>query len=149
MDCLIVMEDVSGVADISKRFANFLRVWRKFGYHCVYVFHFIALATQNWQKIISQTNIFDIFPASVPQNTVVKILQSNCILQSKKYVPVRSLRLNRVFTDLAKSHEKHCLTMIVAIKKTDLVDIGQQLKILMNKFAISITQMIMSIIMIS
>ena len=26
VDCLIVMEDVSGVADISKRFANFLRV---------------------------------------------------------------------------------------------------------------------------
>ena len=26
MDCLIVMNDVSGVADISKRFANFLRV---------------------------------------------------------------------------------------------------------------------------
>ena len=26
MDCLIVMEDVSDVADISKRFANFLRV---------------------------------------------------------------------------------------------------------------------------
>ena len=36
-------------------------------------------------------------------------MQSNCILQSKKYVPARSLRLNRVFTDLANSHEKHCL----------------------------------------
>ena len=118
MDCLIVLDDVSGVADISKRFANFFRVSRKFGFYCVYVFHVIALATQNWQKIISQTNIFDIFLASVPQNAIVKILQSNCILQSKKYVPVRSLWLNRVFTDLAKSHEKHCLTKIVAIKKT-------------------------------
>ena len=44
-----------------------------------------------WQKIISQTNIFHIFAASVPHNTVVKNIQSNCILQSKKYVPVRSL----------------------------------------------------------
>ena len=64
-----------------------------------------------WQKIISQTNIFNIFPASVPFNTVSKIIQSNCILQSKKYVPARSLWLNRVFSDLANSHEKHCLTI--------------------------------------
>ena len=38
-------------------------------------------------------------------------LQGNCISQSKKYVPVRSLWLNRVFSDLANSHEKHCLTI--------------------------------------
>ena len=78
---------------------------------CVYVFHLIVPAGQIWQKIISQTNIFNIFPASVPHNTVAKIIQSNCILQNKKYVPARSLWLNRVFTDLANSHEKHCLTI--------------------------------------
>ena len=33
MDRLFVMDDVSGVADISKKFANFLTVSRKFGYH--------------------------------------------------------------------------------------------------------------------
>ena len=117
MDRLIVMDDVSGVAGISIKFANFLTVSRKFGYHCVYVFHVIARATQIWQKIISQTNIFNIFPARVPQNTVVKFLQSNCILQSKKYVPVRSLWLNRVFTDSANYHEKHCLTIDCSYKK--------------------------------
>ena len=93
------------------KFANFLTVSRKFGYNCVYVFHVIFTASQIWQKIISQINIFNIFPASVPHNTVTKIIQSNCILQSKKYVPARSLWLNRVFTDLANSHEKHCLTI--------------------------------------
>ena len=111
MDRLIVMDEVSGVADISKKFANFLTVSGKFGYHCVYDFHVIAPTTQIWQKIISQTNILNIFPASVPQNTVVKILQSNCISQSKKYVPVCSLWLNRAFTDLANSHERRCLTI--------------------------------------
>ena len=111
LDRLIIMDDVSGVADVSKKFANFLTVSRKFGYNCVYVFHVIVPASQIWQKIISQTNIFNIFPASVPNNTVAKIIQSNCILQSKKYVPARSLWLNRVFTDLANSHEKHCLTI--------------------------------------
>ena len=93
-----------------KKIANFLTVSRTFGYNCVYVFHVIVPACQICQKIISQTNIFNIFPASVPHNTVAKIIQSNCILQSKKYVPARSLWLNRVFTDLANSHEKHCLT---------------------------------------
>ena len=105
------MDDVSGIADISKKFANSLTVSRKFGYNCVYVFHVIVPASPIWQKVISQTNIFNIFPASVPHNTVAKIIQSNCILQSKKYVPAQSLWLNRVFTDLVNSHEKHCLTI--------------------------------------
>ena len=111
LDRLIIMDDVSGVADVSKKFANFLTVYRKFGYNCVYVFHVIVPASQIRKKIISQTNIFNIFPASVPHNTVAKTIQSNCILQSKKYVPARLLWLNSVFTDLANGHEKHCLTI--------------------------------------
>ena len=108
------MDDVSGVSDVSKKFSNFLTVSRKFGYNCAYV---IAPSSQIWQKIISQTTIFNLFPASVPCNTVAKIIQSNCILQTKKYFPARSLWLNRVFTDLASSHEI----------KMDLEDIGHLL----------------------
>ena len=104
------MDDVSAVADVSKNFANFLTMSRKFGYNCVYVFHVIVPASEIWQKIISQTNILNIFPASVLHNTVAKTIQSNCILQSKKYVDARSLWLNRVFADSANSHEKLCLT---------------------------------------
>ena len=70
LDRLIVMVDVFGVADVSKKFANFLTILRKFGYNCVYVFHVITPSTQIWQKITSQTNIFNIFSPSVPQNTV-------------------------------------------------------------------------------
>ena len=91
LDRLIIIDDVSGVADVSEKFANFLTISRKFVYNCDYAFHVIVPASQIWQKIISQTNIFNIFPASVPHNTVVKIIRSNCILQSKKYVPARSL----------------------------------------------------------
>ena len=65
MDHLIVMDDVSGVADISREFATFLNASRKFEYHCVYVFH-VTATSQIWQKIISQTNNFNIFPSSVP-----------------------------------------------------------------------------------
>ena len=47
---LIIMDDVSGAADVSKKFANFLTVSRKFGYNCVYVFHVTVLASQICQK---------------------------------------------------------------------------------------------------
>ena len=74
MDQFIIMDDVSGVADVSKKFENLLTVSRKFGYNCVYVFYVIVRASQIWQKIISQTNILNIFPASVLHNTVAKII---------------------------------------------------------------------------
>ena len=50
MGRLIIMDDVSGVADVSKKFAKFLTVSRNFGYNCVYVFHVIVPANQIWQK---------------------------------------------------------------------------------------------------
>ena len=50
LDQLIIMDDVSGVADVPKKFANFLTVSRKLGYNCIYVFHVIVHATQIWQK---------------------------------------------------------------------------------------------------
>ena len=50
---LIIMDDVSGVADVLKKFANFLTVTRKFGYNCVYVFHVVVPASQIWWKIVS------------------------------------------------------------------------------------------------
>ena len=52
LDRLIIMNDVSGVADVSKKFTNFSTVTRKFGYHCIYVFHLIVPSSKIWQKII-------------------------------------------------------------------------------------------------
>ena len=56
---------------------------------------------QIWKKVLSNTNIFNIFSSSVQYNTIAKILQSNCRQTTKKYVPARSVWLNRVFSDLA------------------------------------------------
>ena len=68
MDCLIVMEDVSGVADISKKIFNcFKKIWLSLRL-CVSCN--ITFYSKMWQKIISQTNIFNISSASVPHNTV-------------------------------------------------------------------------------
>ena len=50
LDWLIIMDDVSGIADVSKKFENFLTISRKFGYNCGYVFHVIVPASQIWQK---------------------------------------------------------------------------------------------------
>ena len=63
------------------------------------------------KKILSQTNIFNIFPSSVPRNTVTRILQSNYRQTTKKYVPAHSMWLNRVFADLANTNERYCLTI--------------------------------------
>ena len=51
---------------------------------------------QIWKKILSQTNIFNVFPLSVSYNTIAKILQSNCRQTTKKYVPAHSMCLNRM-----------------------------------------------------
>ena len=75
LDGLIIMDDVSGVADVSKKFANFLTVSRKFGYNCVYVFHVIVPASQIWQKIISQTNIFTFFLQALHITQLLKLFK--------------------------------------------------------------------------
>ena len=61
LDKVIVMDDVSGLADRSNEFANFLTVSRKYGVTCVYIFHTIYPTRQNCQMIISQTKIFKFF----------------------------------------------------------------------------------------
>ena len=44
---LIVMDDVSGLADRSNKFSDFLAVSRKYGFSCLYVFHTIYPGRQN------------------------------------------------------------------------------------------------------
>ena len=111
MDCLIVMGDVSGLADSCKEFADLLTITRKYRYHCVYVFHIIIPDKETWKKIVSQRNIFNIFPSSVPFHTVSKILQSNYVPTTTKYVFIRSMWINMFFIDLANRYERNCLTV--------------------------------------
>ena len=63
------------------------------------------------KKKLSQTNICNTFPSSVPYNTVSKILQGNCKQACKKYILAHSMWLHRVFTDLANTNKRHCLTI--------------------------------------
>ena len=65
LDRLIVLEDVSSLANRSHTFANFLTVSQKFGLTYVYVFHTLYHSRQNWQMLLAQTKISNIFPGSV------------------------------------------------------------------------------------
>ena len=65
LDKLIVMDDVSGLADKLDVFPNFPTVSRKYGLSCVYIFHTIYPNRQNWEMIMSQTHIFSFFPGSL------------------------------------------------------------------------------------
>ena len=58
---LIVMDDVSGLADKSNEFSNFLIVSRKYSFSCLYVFHTIYPGRKNREMIMSQTHIFNFF----------------------------------------------------------------------------------------
>ena len=55
------MDDVSGLADKSNEFSNFLTVIQKVAYICLYIFHIIYPIKSTWQMILSQTNNFNIF----------------------------------------------------------------------------------------
>ena len=110
-DRLIVFDDVSGLADTSKKFVSFLTVARKYSYNCVYIFHTIYPEKSNWRTILSQTNIFNIFPASVSLNMVRKILEGVCIRKTSNYIPHASLWISRLLIELANRNDKVCLTL--------------------------------------
>ena len=120
MDRLIVMDDVSGLADKSENFANFLTVSRKFGFPCIYIFHTIYPTGNNWQMILSQTKIFNIFPGSIQTSSVVKILSSYCSRNSYEYIPFRDLWINRLYFNISSSNKKQCLTIDIR----DVNDLG-------------------------
>ena len=106
------MDDVSGLADNSKStFADFLTVSRKYRYNVIYAFHSIKTNKEVWSKIISQTSIFNIFPKSTPIASVFRILQDNCSRKQLKYIPNRNLWIFRLYSDLANSSERFCLTI--------------------------------------
>ena len=90
-DKLIVMDDVSGLADKSNNFANFLTVSRKCGYICLYTFHIIYPTKSIRQMILSQTKFFNIFPSTIQLGNILKILTNNCDRETINYIAARDL----------------------------------------------------------
>ena len=100
-NCLIVMDNVSGPADKSNNFAGFLEVGQKFKYNCVHIFQIIYPEKSIWKLILSQTSIFNTFPGSTQQSSVMKVLQANCIRETICYLTQNSIWINRLFITLA------------------------------------------------
>ena len=120
LDYLIVMDNVSGIADSHKSdFADFLTVSWKYRYNVVYAFHVIKPSHEIWQKIIFQTTSFNIFSKNVPLNTLSKILTDNVIRLQTKYVPLRNTWIHRLFIDLSNENKRHCLTINSDITNTN------------------------------
>ena len=110
LDKLIVMDDVSIFANKSDEFANFLTVFRKYGITCVYIFHTIYPNWQNWQMILSQTQIF-FFPGSAQSSLIIKILSTFANRYKNTYVPTRNIWINRLYYNISTSRQRQCLTI--------------------------------------
>ena len=100
---LIVMDDFSGLADRSNEFANFFTVARKFSFTCIYVFHTIYASRFNWQMIILQTKISNIFLGPLQTASVANILSSYCNRYTYDYIPRRDLWINSLYFKISNS----------------------------------------------
>ena len=94
IDKVIIMDDVSGLANRSDELANFLTVSRKYGLRCVYIFHTIYPRRQNWQMIMSLTKIFNFFLGFVQTSLIIKILSSFTSRYKNNYISNRNLWIN-------------------------------------------------------
>ena len=84
---------------------------RKFNYTFVYIFHTIYPEKSISRTILSQTNIFNIFPAIVSLGSVRKILGGVCIRKTTKYIPQSALGISRLFIEIANRDNRICLTL--------------------------------------
>ena len=65
----------------------------------------------NWQMIVSQTNIFNIFSGALQTTSVDKILSWYCNRYTYEYILHRDLCVNRLYFEISNSTEKKCLTI--------------------------------------
>ena len=108
---LIVIDNLSALANKSDNFANFLTFSQKFNFTCVYVFHTIYVTRANWQIILSQTKKFNTFPGSLQRSSVTKILSSYCNRYTYEYIPPRDIWINCLYSEISNSSKKQCLTI--------------------------------------
>ena len=108
---LIILDDVSGLADKSEEFSNFLTVTRKYGFSCLYVFHTMYPGRQSWKMIMSQTHIFNFFPGSIHSSRILKTLSLFASREKNSRIPNQQIWLNRLYFQISNSKEKKCLTI--------------------------------------
>ena len=65
LDNLVVLDDVTGLADKSHSFVKFLTYYRKYDHNVLYIFHEPALSSSKFMDIMSRTQIFCVFPTAM------------------------------------------------------------------------------------
>ena len=105
------MDDVSGLAEKSNNFADFLTVSRKFGCICLYIFNIIYPTKSIWQMILSQTKSFNIFPSTIQLGNILKILTNNCDRDTINYIPAKNFWINWLYLSLSNESKYSCLTI--------------------------------------
>ena len=103
---LIIMDDVSGLADKSEEFSNFLTVSRKYGFSCLCVFHTIYPGRQSQEMIMSQTHIFNFLPGSIHSSRILKTLSLFASRQKSTYIPNQQVWFNKFYFQISNSKGK-------------------------------------------
>ena len=88
-----------------------MTVAHKFSYTCVYIFHTVYPEKSIWRTILSQTNIFNIFLASVSLASIVKILKGVCIRKARNQILLSAIWISRIFIKLVNRNDRVCLTL--------------------------------------
>lgn len=107
-DSLVVLDDVIRLADRLKSFVTFITTCRKFGYSLIYVFHEAAVSSPRWKDILSQTQIFCIFPSVI--DLVLNHLIKFADRLRDRYVSRQQMWLTNLVRSLTKTgYTNFCL----------------------------------------
>ena len=98
-DSLVVLDDVSRLADRSTSFVNFMTTCKKFGHSLIYVFHETAVSSPRWKAILLQAQMFCIFPSAI--NLIINPLVKFTNQTKIRYVSRQQIWLTKLFRGLS------------------------------------------------
>ena len=107
---LIALDDATGLAGKSPSFIKFLTMCRKFGYSILHIFHEPAISSSKWRDIISQTQIFCVFPWAMDLiiNYLAKFIARGT---GNRYVSRQQLWLTNLVDNIEKQSGFSCFCL--------------------------------------
>ena len=107
---MIALDDATGLAGKSPSFIKFLTICGKFGYSILYIFHEPAISSSKWRDIISQTQIFCVFPSAMDLiiNYLAKFIARGT---GNRYVSRQQLWLRNLAHNIEKQSGFSCFCL--------------------------------------
>ena len=115
---LMLLDDMSSIADKSNAFGNFITRSRKLQFNVVSIFHDISTSTGIWNIINSNTTRFIFFPVGNPKN--ISIFLHKFVVNdepSDKNTSKQNNWIFRLFNDEVKSAGDHLMIDIGVVDK--------------------------------